>query len=181
MVSPLPGVLVDLGSGSTLGFDEHSLQGKITPVVGREMGRKLDSMYNGGQVSFNGTDLRIMLGVMERNNLSDVVMPRVAKQLLECTSLSVSINSSNGSGEYLGMDVGRKENLRARLSAGSQPPAQAIPRAWPPYSPAEICPQAGSPPADRSDLGPAVVTVVDLFLLGSARVTEWLRLGGETQ
>ena len=115
MVTPLPGDLVDLGSGSTLGFDEVSLQGKITPVAGREMGRKLDSMYNGGQVSFNGSDLRIMLKVMERNNLSDVVMPRIAKQLIKCTS------------RYQGMNGGRNENPRARLTSLRITPGMIFP------------------------------------------------------
>ena len=154
MVSPLPGDLVDLGSGSTLGFDETSLQGKITPVAGREMGRKLDSMYNGGQVSTAAI----------------------------CTSLSVSIHSVMFPVRTLGMEMGeRKISAHVCCPPEALPPSSRdSPRARPPYSAEGISLQnwIAASNSKRSSLRPLVPPSLPLPISSCwdlHGVTEWMR------
>jgi hypothetical protein len=82
---------VNLGKGHTLEFDDTTQQGRISPSLsGRTLG-DLDSLLGGAPVSFTGSDLRIMLEIANPPT-SGNSSARFSKQLLECTTMTVSVH-----------------------------------------------------------------------------------------
>jgi hypothetical protein len=85
------GTYINLGNNHTLDFDPNSFQGKITPALS---GKILDdlSLYLGdAPLTYTGSDVRVMLEVADPPQRGDASR-RTAKQLLECTTLSVSVH-----------------------------------------------------------------------------------------
>lgn len=79
---------VDLGDGYRLEFDPATLAGKITPAFARGVTGSLDEILNGNEVCYTGADCRLMIEVGDTR----AGVPRLAKQLVEATTLSVSVH-----------------------------------------------------------------------------------------
>ena len=84
--------LVDLGAGHRLEFDDESLAGRITPALATEALHALGFLPDGGQQTFTGSDCRVMIEIADLPAGS--LKPRFSKQLLELTTLTVSIHRS---------------------------------------------------------------------------------------
>lgn len=72
-------------------YQQALLQGMFTPFFALNSDNNLQKMANNGQVSYAGQDLRVMI---ELADLPSNGVPRVAKQLVELTTLTVSIHRS---------------------------------------------------------------------------------------
>jgi hypothetical protein len=81
---------IDLGSGQRLQWDPDTQAGKITPSNANVLLADLDSNVHGGVMSYTGSDIRIMIEVP--NTQQGDARARYAKQLLECTTFTVSIH-----------------------------------------------------------------------------------------
>jgi hypothetical protein len=82
---------IDLGNGATLVFDQDSLAGRITPVIANQLQKSLDEGRDGALYSYTGSDMKVMVEIAEPP--AGVNLPvRMAKQLIECTTLSVSVH-----------------------------------------------------------------------------------------
>lgn len=86
-VPPSPLGTVAIGSGATLDFDPSTLQGRITPALATNVLNGMSLAFDDEGISYTGQDLRILLEVLKPSSTG---LPRLAKQLIECTSLSIS-------------------------------------------------------------------------------------------
>lgn len=90
--SPLASI--DLGNGQVLSFDLSSLDAQVTPAMDPMSAGNM--LYDdSGDSSFTASDCRIMVEIPQTPSFNgSSVQSRVAKQLLEATTLSVSIHRS---------------------------------------------------------------------------------------
>jgi hypothetical protein len=86
--SPAAAGVLDLGHGKVLSFNTDTLTGVITPQMANDPIGSLAHIYDGGLASYTGSDIRVLI------ELADTVagMPRRFKQLLELTTLTVSVH-----------------------------------------------------------------------------------------
>lgn len=84
------GVNIPLGDGKKLSFDPFSLIGKVFPALGQVAGGVLGILDN-TSFTYTGSDMRILLEVAE-GHLYDTAHIRLSKQLVECTTLTVSVH-----------------------------------------------------------------------------------------
>lgn len=102
-IVPTPGGFIDMGQGYSLTFDSDTAQGRITPAIGSLV--EDISPQGDPAISYSGTDLRILLeatNVPQRGNLPG----SISKQLLECTTISISVfraKSAARSAGYIGV------------------------------------------------------------------------------
>jgi len=83
---------INLGQGQQLTFDPKTMQGIITPALAQSAVSKLATMRDGGMMSYSGSECRVLLEVASKPGTSDNALPLLSKQLLELTTLTVSIH-----------------------------------------------------------------------------------------
>lgn len=85
---------IDLGNGQVLSFDLSSMDAQVTPAVDPSSGNY--GIYdNSGDSTFTASDCLIMVEVPQTPSFNgSQIQSRVAKQLVEATTLSVSIHRS---------------------------------------------------------------------------------------
>jgi hypothetical protein len=93
VIVPTANGYVNLGKGAVLGFDPTTQQGKITPALTHNILQDFSLYLGDAPLTFTGSDLRIMLEVADPPKIGDA-KARFNKQLLECTTLSVSVHRS---------------------------------------------------------------------------------------
>jgi hypothetical protein len=95
IVVPTTDGFLDLGSGTSLSFDPDTLQGLISPALFPSAGTTIDiiagQLTGDSAIGYTGSDVRIMLETAI--NLAPGV-PRFHKQLMECTTLTISNHRS---------------------------------------------------------------------------------------
>lgn len=86
---------IDLGGGQTLIFDPTTLDAQVVPNLDPRAGSNNVLYDDSGDSTFTASDCRIMVEIPENPTISgSQAQFRVAKQLLEATTLSVSIHRS---------------------------------------------------------------------------------------
>jgi len=81
-----PGTPINLGSNTVLSFDPDTLAGRITPALAAGAQARFAMLPDGGRQTFTGSDIRLMI------EIADPLGPkRWSKQLVECTTISVSV------------------------------------------------------------------------------------------
>jgi hypothetical protein len=80
---------VDLGSGYNLAFDPDTQQGRVTPAFPVQTGSITDVLGDTA-FTYSGADCRAIIEVAETPQA--LQKPRLAKQILELTTISVSIH-----------------------------------------------------------------------------------------
>lgn len=89
VIVPGPGdTVIPLGSGYQLGFDPSTLQGIITPALTVQNADAISTALGGAHQTYTGTDVRLMIECAEPAPDGR----RYAKQLLEATTITVSIH-----------------------------------------------------------------------------------------
>lgn len=95
VVVPSANGLIDLGSGTSLGFDPGSLQGVVAPALFPSAGTVIDivagQLTGDSAIGYTGSDCRIMIETAIPLALG---IPRFSKQLIECTTLTISTHRS---------------------------------------------------------------------------------------
>lgn len=81
---------VDLGAGYNLAFDPDTLQGRITPAFATQSLNNLHDVLGDATFTFSGSDCRVIIEVAETPQT--LQKPRFAKQILELTTISISIH-----------------------------------------------------------------------------------------
>lgn len=92
VVVPATAGFVDLGQGYSMSFDPDTQQGKILPAIGTLSSGFVtaDAVLGNPAFSYTGSDVRIILeatNVPQQGNMP----PRLAKTLLECTTISIAV------------------------------------------------------------------------------------------
>jgi hypothetical protein len=80
--------LIDVGGGATMSFDPDTLSGRITPTLAGKVNQQFDKLLGGGEQVFSGSDIRLMIEIADPISSNQ----RWAKQLIECTTLTVSVH-----------------------------------------------------------------------------------------
>jgi len=92
---------INMGSGTQMTFDPTTKAGQINPAVS-PLKSNSPNPYS-GVVSYTGSDVKIMIGI---SNLAfqqqGSAAPKYAKQLIECTTLSISIHREKAPVRALG-------------------------------------------------------------------------------
>jgi hypothetical protein len=76
---------------STLNFDPDTFRGRITPSLASAELTAINQFANGGEAVYSGSNCKVML---EMRQLAANGAPRFNKQLLELTTLSVSVHAA---------------------------------------------------------------------------------------
>jgi hypothetical protein len=91
LIVPTSTGFIDLGQGHSLDFDTDTQRGRITPAMADKTLDSLQNLFGDAPLTYTGSDIRIMLEVADVPKVGDT-KPRFAKQLLECTTMTVSIH-----------------------------------------------------------------------------------------
>jgi hypothetical protein len=112
IIVPNPLTYIQLGKGHEMSFDEDTLSGRVTPALSNKLLNEFDVALAGGQQTFTGSDLRVMIEIPTSSTVGDA-KPRYAKQLLECTTFTVSVHRSKAPVSAAGY-IGPKGFARGR-------------------------------------------------------------------
>lgn len=82
------GTIIPLGSGYQLTFDPSTTQGKVIPALTVQTASEIASAISGATQTFTGADVRLMIETSEPTADGR----RYAKQLLEATTITVSVH-----------------------------------------------------------------------------------------
>jgi hypothetical protein len=111
-----PLATIDLGNGAVLSFDPTTLDARMTPTVDPSNALYDDS----GDSVFTASDCRIMVEVPQTPSFNgSTINSRVAKQLLEATTLSISIHRSKSPVRAFGYINPRGFGRGSRTIAGT--------------------------------------------------------------
>jgi len=84
---------------STLNFDPDTLRGRITPSLASAELAAINQFANGGEAVYSGSNCKVIL---EMRQLAANGAPRFSKQLLELTTLSVSVHRAKAQARAAG-------------------------------------------------------------------------------
>ena len=84
---------------STLNFDPDTFRGRITPSLASAELAAINQFANGGEAVYSGSNCKVML---EMRQLAANGAPRFNKQLLELTTLSVSVHRAKAQARAAG-------------------------------------------------------------------------------
>lgn len=82
--------MVDLGSGYNMSFDPDTLQGRITPAFASQALDSLHEAAGGAMFTYSGADCKAVIEFAEQPSAS--LAPRFSKQIIELTTISISIH-----------------------------------------------------------------------------------------
>ena len=84
---------------STLNFDPDALRGRITPSLASAELAAINQFANGGEAVYSGSNCKVIL---EMRQLAANGAPRFSKQLLELTTMSVSVHRAKAQARAAG-------------------------------------------------------------------------------
>ena len=84
---------------STLNFDPDTLRGRITPSLASAEMAAINQFANGGEAVYSGSNCKVIL---EMRQLAASGSPRFSKQLLELTTMSVSVHRAKAQARAAG-------------------------------------------------------------------------------
>ena len=88
IVVPTSSGYTTIGNGYQIGFDPNTLQGRITPLLQPDLSSGHRDTLGSGTETYTGSDLLIMIEAAEQSSDGR----RYAKQLIEATTLTVSVH-----------------------------------------------------------------------------------------